>query len=100
MHANPQNLQSTLPAATASTSGDYPCILTRSSHHRRLSNKDFCVKRCAYCGKEYPDDANECAFDRQPLESNAPLSVTPAVRDPLNPVTNTGWVRQVAVPAG
>lgn len=27
------------------------------------------MKRCAYCGKEYPDEATECVIDHQPLES-------------------------------
>jgi hypothetical protein len=30
------------------------------------------MKRCTYCGKEYPDDATECSIDRQPLADFPP----------------------------
>jgi hypothetical protein len=30
------------------------------------------MKRCDYCGKEYPDDATECATDGQPLARTGP----------------------------
>jgi membrane protease YdiL (CAAX protease family) len=30
------------------------------------------MKRCPYCGTEYPDDAVECVVDRQPLPDQAP----------------------------
>ena len=26
------------------------------------------MKKCTYCGKEYPDEASVCAVDEQPLE--------------------------------
>jgi hypothetical protein len=32
------------------------------------------VKRCPYCGKEYPDDTIECIIDRQPLTPPSSLS--------------------------
>jgi hypothetical protein len=33
------------------------------------------MKRCDYCGKEYPDDASVCALDGKPLEQiGAPLT--------------------------
>jgi hypothetical protein len=31
------------------------------------------VKKCSYCGKEYPDDAQVCAIDLTPLESTDPI---------------------------
>jgi membrane protease YdiL (CAAX protease family) len=31
------------------------------------------MKRCTYCGKEYPDDAVCCLIDGQPLEGGEPL---------------------------
>jgi hypothetical protein len=30
------------------------------------------MKKCSYCGKEYPDDATACSIDAQPLETVAP----------------------------
>jgi membrane protease YdiL (CAAX protease family) len=30
------------------------------------------MKRCPYCGAEYPDDASVCSIDRQPLPENVP----------------------------
>jgi hypothetical protein len=30
------------------------------------------MKRCSYCGKEYPDEASVCAVDGQPLQPVAP----------------------------
>ncbi len=30
------------------------------------------MKKCSYCGKEYPDDAEICAADQNPLEAVAP----------------------------
>jgi hypothetical protein len=43
-----------------------------------FSTRDFSgverpqMKRCTYCGKEYPDEATECTIDRQPLASSSP----------------------------
>ena len=31
------------------------------------------MKKCTYCGKEYPDEAEVCAIDQEPLESDAPV---------------------------
>jgi len=28
------------------------------------------MKKCTYCGKEYPDDAKVCAIDQEPLASD------------------------------
>ncbi|MGO8838707.1 MAG: tetratricopeptide repeat protein [Limisphaerales bacterium] len=30
------------------------------------------MKKCSYCGKEYPDDADICAFDQNPLDAVTP----------------------------
>jgi len=30
------------------------------------------MKKCTYCGKEYPDEASVCAIDQEPLLSDAP----------------------------
>jgi hypothetical protein len=30
------------------------------------------MKKCPYCGKEYPDEASVCAIDQEPLESDPP----------------------------
>ena len=35
------------------------------------------MKKCPYCGKEYPDNATVCAIDREPLESDGSVP-TPA----------------------
>lgn len=32
------------------------------------------MKTCSYCGKEYPDDAEVCALDQQPLKGLAEAS--------------------------
>lgn len=32
------------------------------------------MKKCTYCGKEYPDEATSCLVDNQPLEINSRLS--------------------------
>ena len=31
------------------------------------------MKKCTYCGKEYPDEAEVCAIDQSLLESDAPV---------------------------
>jgi len=40
------------------------------------------MKKCSYCGKEYPDDATVCAVDQNPLvtigQSAAPVAATAA----------------------
>ena len=33
------------------------------------------MKKCSYCGKEYPDKAVECAIDREPLSPPGPQPV-------------------------
>jgi hypothetical protein len=43
------------------------------------------MKRCAYCGQEYPDEASECTMDKQPL-AGAESSNFPATLP-----TNTNW---------
>jgi hypothetical protein len=37
------------------------------------------MKKCAYCGREYPDEASVCALDREPLTSDAPPAPTPGL---------------------
>ncbi len=32
------------------------------------------MKRCSYCGAEYPDDATECAIDRTPFVAATPAA--------------------------
>ncbi|HXS67216.1 MAG TPA: hypothetical protein VN761_00135 [Candidatus Polarisedimenticolia bacterium] len=48
------------------------------------------MKKCTYCGQEYPDDATVCAIDQQPLVSDAPSqaepqkeSAAPKIKPPL-----------------
>jgi hypothetical protein len=36
------------------------------------------MKKCTYCGKEYPDDTTVCALDEQPLERVGPPPVSQA----------------------
>jgi len=36
------------------------------------------MKRCSYCGAEYPDDATECAVDKTPFIEVSPASPEPA----------------------
>jgi hypothetical protein len=38
------------------------------------------MKRCTYCGKEYPDDATECIIDRQPLADFPPKPASTETR--------------------
>src|SRR5215469_8581659 len=42
------------------------------------------MKKCSYCGAEYPDDATECLIDKTPFEEDAP-SPTATVQPPPNP---------------
>jgi hypothetical protein len=41
------------------------------------------MKRCPYCGKEYPDEASECAIDGQPL-APFPPDAEPTKDDPCD----------------
>ena len=47
------------------------------------------MKKCPYCGKEYPDDATECVIDNQPLTSfpSEPQPVADASNDEFKIVT-------------
>ncbi len=41
------------------------------------------MKKCPYCGKEYPDEASVCAIDQEPLGSDSPpADVIPEVSKP------------------
>ena len=31
------------------------------------------MKKCSYCGKEYPEEALVCAIDHEPLQSDSPM---------------------------
>ena len=31
------------------------------------------MKKCTYCGKEYPEEALVCAIDQEPLQSDTPM---------------------------
>ena len=44
------------------------------------------MKKCSYCGKEYPDDAQQCQIDAQPLISKDPLATASAEAVNLNTV--------------
>jgi hypothetical protein len=39
------------------------------------------MKKCTYCGKEYPDETSVCAIDQNPLESVAPPREMPLSAD-------------------
>jgi hypothetical protein len=41
------------------------------------------MKKCSYCGAEYPDDAVMCAIDHTPFES--PVEPPPAPPEPAKP---------------
>jgi hypothetical protein len=45
------------------------------------------MKRCTYCGKEYPDEVSVCATDQQPLQqviSPLPVHAALPVKDRKN----------------
>jgi hypothetical protein len=46
------------------------------------------MKTCPYCGKQYPDDAQICAVDQQPLEARAE-SQEPALAQGICPQCGT-----------
>lgn len=54
------------------------------------SVKQFRMKKCTYCGKEYPDEATQCAIDHQPLASfppePQPAAVTPKDEEKIGTV--------------
>jgi hypothetical protein len=37
------------------------------------------MKKCSHCGREYPDDASECAVDRYPLQPVIPTPTQPTI---------------------
>jgi hypothetical protein len=39
------------------------------------------VKKCTWCGKEYPDEAKLCSIDQQPLEGGEPPPAEPVPRE-------------------
>src|SRR2546423_15140360 len=41
------------------------------------------MKKCTWCGKEYPNSAEYCSIDAYPLESEEPEPVVPAPAPPL-----------------
>src|SRR5579862_5061590 len=57
------------------------------------------MKRCSYCGTEYPDDVQECPVDHEPTAVPSipmPLSRGPIQNKyeipPLDPTGKTEWV--------
>jgi membrane protease YdiL (CAAX protease family) len=52
------------------------------------------MKRCPYCGTEYPDDASVCAIDRQPLPENIshPPPASGQIIDPTQGAADDGAV--------
>jgi hypothetical protein len=40
------------------------------------------MKRCPYCGKEYPADATVCSIDETPLEDLDPPKTAPEPKEP------------------
>lgn len=41
------------------------------------------MKKCSYCGAEYPDDALVCPIDRTPFDPESPPKISDAARSPL-----------------
>jgi hypothetical protein len=54
------------------------------------------MKRCTYCGREYPDDAIECSIDQQPLEVVFSLSTESILSESQS---NKEWALQIFVPS-
>jgi membrane protease YdiL (CAAX protease family) len=71
------------------------------------------MKKCSYCGKEYPDSAAECPIDRMPLTGGerqdppvgeeiavaaAPAPLSPLLSVPAAPIPTAPWTdRQIRV---
>lgn len=55
------------------------------------------MKRCAYCGREYPDEATRCALDQQPLELLVSAPKAPPAPSGLH--SSNGWPPQVVIAA-
>jgi uncharacterized RDD family membrane protein YckC len=54
------------------------------------------MKQCTYCGKEYPDEAEVCAIDQNPLPSDTPDTPAPRVQ-PQDKSPSAGFgIRAVA----
>src|SRR6185295_15854679 len=47
------------------------------------------MKKCTWCGREYPDDATQCAIDARPLEGGPPPPRAQAMEDPAPATTNS-----------
>jgi hypothetical protein len=44
------------------------------------------MKKCTYCGKEYPEEALVCAIDHEPFESDIPKPNLNSEVNNLDPV--------------
>ena len=49
---------------------------------RKPANTIFPMKKCSYCGAEYPDDALMCAVDQTPFENPSEPLVSPEPNRP------------------
>jgi len=60
------------------------------------------MKKCSYCGKEYPEDAQQCSIDAQPLTSDDQLPAAKAAAvnlDTAPPVSSTTSEPVAAIPS-
>ena len=46
------------------------------------------MKKCPWCGKEYPDDVSVCVTDQSPLESDSATAVTQTSHEQVGGLSN------------